>query len=155
MPIVDSIRFFDSSVMNVTATENVLPPLDGRNLYNVMPRARQFEVTQSGSSGIVWDAGHSSVTITHGLSCQPMVVAFDGGGHLMQPDVTVVDANTITVDFQDEVTIASDSSYVVAVSCLGGYGSSATAGGSLDDYIDLATRLNNALQSYNADTTEY
>lgn len=118
MPTFKEIRFFDSAKTNVVATANALPILDGGNLYNVTPAGARFALAQADGESYAWDQAHAAITLTHGLSCTPLVTVFDAAGRQILPDVTVIDANTVQIGFGETVAIAADAPWLVAITAL-------------------------------------
>ncbi len=163
MPRLNELRFFRSDKEVVTANSGKLSkPYDGSNLYNVRPPFFVTNFTNSNSSSVTWNNAHTEATVTHTLNCIPIVTVLNADNEVVQPIITIVSGNSFKMDFVEPNVLGSET-----WTCLINYGGEYGSGGSsyaeqlttvmdsINEYMELATAVHEAIQEFNADEQEY
>lgn len=160
---VNDISFFNGKEIVCSDGNGFEKPLDGSKLYNVKPLFYAIDFTSANQPGVVvWNNDHTEATFTHTMNCQPIVTVYDSNGELSHPIVTVLTGNSFTLSFGIADAVGEEPWH-----CVVNYGCPYQEGdesfssqvtsimSDLQEYMALATEVNNAIQEFNADNEEY
>lgn len=158
----NKVTYFNGKEVVLSKDNAFDKPLDGSNLYNVRPPFYVTEFTNGNSALVTWNSSHTQATFTHTLNCYPIVSVFNASKEQVFPNLTILSGNSFKLDFAEANALGNET-WACVINYGGEYGNNGdsyaeqltTVMDTIHEYMALATAVNDAIQSFNADEQEY